>query len=214
MQLETVTTIVDAASSQDLIALADLKTDLGITDSADDAYLTRAISQASLAIAQYCRRTFATETVQDVIDFARSRHVLSHHPWIDAIHASRFPIQSVTSVTEGSLVLVADVDYRVDPGTGIFHRLTADGVSVGWRIFPVTIVYVAGFADVPFDLQNAVGNVVKSMHFNRTRDPLLRSENILSGLYSYTLFDPGTLPGGTADQVAATLDAYRVPAAL
>jgi hypothetical protein len=62
--------IVPAAAPQggslfDLIALATLKDDLKITQSGDDAFLHRAITRASRAIARYCNRTFQAQSYQE-----------------------------------------------------------------------------------------------------------------------------------------------------
>lgn len=214
MTVRTVTTVTVAAGDYDLVALDDLKADLQILDDTEDDYLARAISKASAAVAQYCNRVFAVETVQDVIDIERDSYPWQLPGGIGALQASRWPITALTSVTEDGTALVQDTDFRMDAARGQFLRLSPfTGSVVPWPSLPVTLIYSAGFATIPLDLQDAVTTVVKSLRANRTRDPLLRSENILNGLYAYTLFDGSQVAGGggTADQVALALDNYRIP---
>ncbi len=214
VQVTTTVTIPAAggATAYDLVTLANYKADLSITVGIDDTYLSRAISKASQAISQYCNRVFAAETVQDLFDLTQPRLKFGGEA---VLQTSRWPIISITSVVENTganaVTLVRDTDYRVDVTTGLLWRLNAQsGLVTTWGASPVTVIYQGGFATIPLDLQDAATNVVKSMQFNRTRDPSLRSENILSGLYAYTLFDSTQMPGGTADQVSATLDNYRM----
>jgi hypothetical protein len=205
--MRVTTTVIAAAESYDLVTLDDLKDDLSISGTDSDAFLARAISKASAAAAQYCNRVFALETVEDVFDLTFSRLQASGE---QALQASRFPIASIASLVEGTTALVQDTDYRLDMASGLLYRLSGTAVT-SWCATPVTLTYDAGYDAIPLDLQDAVTQMVSAMNFSRTRDPLLRSENILSGLYAYTLFDPTQVPAGTAEQVASTLDAYRVP---
>jgi hypothetical protein len=207
MTVRVTSTVIAAAASYDLVALDDLKADLGIADSASDSFLARAISKASAAAAQYCNRMFVRETVQDVFDLSLARLQARGEA---VLLARSCPVASVAGLVEGTVTLVRDTDYRVDLAAGQFYRLS-NGADASWCATPVTLTYDAGFDEVPLDVQAAVTQMVNAMNFDRTRDPLLRSENILSGLYAYTLFDPGQVPAGTAEQVASTLDAYRVP---
>lgn len=184
---QPITTVTDAAASYDLVTLENYKLDAGITVDTDDTYLERAISRSSAAIMNYCGRVFAVETVRD--DFVAASG--------SSLVLSRYPVIEVESVTG------AAVSYNLDKARGL---LTAtSGVWAG----AVSVTYTAGFETIPMDLQGAVSEVVKALQFNRTRDPSLRSENILSGLYAYTLFDASNSSVGTAQQVSAILDSYR-----
>ena len=106
-------------------------------------------------------------------------------------------------------------DVCVEP----FHGLWCPCESIFWLIFILLLAYsragYGGYDPIPIDLQAAATEMVKAVPFNRTRDPSLRSENILSGLYAYTLFDPassGVQPGSVQQVAASTLDFYRLPA--
>lgn len=188
MGCRAVTTVITPATSYDLVSLEDFKLDAGITSDVDDVYLERAISRASSAIMSYCGRVFAVETVKD--DFACSGE--------GSLVLSRYPVISVTA-TNG-----LGAGYILDSARGIVSP--TDGKWTG----SVSFTYEAGLDPIPLDLQGATSEMVKALQFNRSRDPSLRSENILSGLYAYTLFDASTSSAGTAQQVAAILDYYRM----
>ena len=51
----------------DLVTLADVKLELGITDTKNDAWLGKTISRVSLSIEKYCNRVFAVQTYEDKI---------------------------------------------------------------------------------------------------------------------------------------------------
>lgn len=190
-----ITTVTTPADSYDLVALEDFKSDLGITVDTDDDFLQRAIGKASLAAAQYCDRVLVAEEVVDTF--------VGHHS--SALKVSHYPIIEINSITQGSGdIMVEGADYRVDMAAGVIYR-----IGCSWGGDPVVVDYEGGYSEIPLDLQGAATDIVKALQFNRTRDPMLRSENILSGLYAYTLFDSGTSTSGTAQQVRTTLDSYR-----
>jgi hypothetical protein len=60
-------TVTAAPSTTKLIALADLKAVLGITDSASDALLGNIIQRGSDAIARFCNRVFAQRTIIETL---------------------------------------------------------------------------------------------------------------------------------------------------
>lgn len=190
------TEIITPAGSHDLVSLADFKIDTGITTDTDDIYLQRAISRASAAAETYCDRVFAVETVRDTFEEIGCT---------SSLKLSRYPVIEIDTVDADGTALIEGTDYRVDYPIG---RISP--ISGGWSS-PLAVTYSAGLDPIPLDLQGAVGEMVKALQFNKSRDPSLRSENILSGLYAYTLFDTGTSGAGTGQQVAAILDFYRMP---
>ncbi len=109
--------------------------------------------------------------------------------------------------------LIAGVDFMLDSSLGQIERLS-NGRSVrAWPDQPIVVEYRAGFDPIPADLYEAVIRLVKMRWFARSRDPLIRSENVV-GVYEAQYFF-GTGPGGPADMpndIAALLDReYRVP---
>lgn len=188
------TVVITPAATRDLIALEDFKTDAGITVDTDDAYLERAISRASAVVESYCSRVFAVETVSDTFnpDGAYQR-----------LRLSRFPVVEVTSITDDGVTLVEDDDYVLDYKIGVIRFLARRCSDA------LVATYSAGYETIPLDIQGAVGEIVKALQFNKSRDPSLKSENILSGLYAYSLFDANSSGAGTATQVSAVLEPYR-----
>lgn len=109
--------------------------------------------------------------------------------------------------------LAEGVDFLVQNDRGILSRLYLNSNQMNWPALPVCVQYQAGFATIPLDLQDAMIRMVKARWFARSRDPMVRQENV-EGVYSATYWF-GTGPGSPADMpndAAAFLDRnYRVP---
>jgi len=208
--LDTLTTVVTAALSPDLVDLDAVKDELriGSADTEHDAFLARAITQVSAAITNYCNRVFAAETVRDVIYSPLGKAQLQ---------LSRFPVIAVTAVTVangagGQTTLAENTDYIVDAAHGWLLRLGAGGVPISWYTTPTTVTYQAGYQDIPGDLQQAALRLIAARLHNRGRDPTLRSQS-QPGLGDQTYWI-GTMPGAHGpfpDEVLVILDSYRVP---
>jgi len=210
MPLDTLTTIVTAALSPDLVDLDAMKDELriGSADTEHDAFLARAITQVSAAITNYCNRVFAAETVRDVV-YSRLGET--------QLQLSRFPVINVTAVmvadgTGGQVALAENTDYLVDAPRGWLLRLGGGGVPTSWYNTPTTVTYQAGFQDIPGDLQQAALRLIAARFHNRGRDPTLRSQS-QPGLGDQTYWI-GSVPGSHGpfpDEVLVILDSYRVP---
>ena len=128
------------ASPYDLTDLATVKDELNLstTDTSNDAFLSRAITQASTAIANYCNRVFAVETVQDEIFIQQDAYPWQTPGGVYPLQLSRWPIansgvagftgnthsslvidnvSSVAGVTSGSLIFASD--GSIPAGTSI-----------------------------------------------------------------------------------------------
>jgi hypothetical protein len=216
MHSQVITTVTTRATSYDLVALGDLKSDLQTSAATSDDYLKRTISAASAAVAQYCNRVFAVESVSDRF-IASGRHAaFPIRTCTDRLQLSRWPIVAVASVTltlrDGSTqTLASGTDFLVDASVGQLIRLNVDGRASFWPAGGLEVAYSAGYAPIPYDIQDAVTRLVKARVASRMRDPLLRSEN-LPGLGANTYWvgaspDAGNLP----PDVANALDSYRAP---
>lgn len=149
----TITTaVLAAAPSYDLTDLGTTKDELQIkaSDSANDTWIARAISQVSKAIMNNTRRVFAPEYVQDLFDIRRVRYQVPNGS--RELQLSRWPVLSIASVVvnlvgeDTTLVLVENTDFRVDYPTGTLYRLDPDTNAVSaWEAMPVTVQYSAGF---------------------------------------------------------------------
>lgn len=205
--------VSSAAENTALTTLDEVKAQLSITATDEDTYLESAITRATAAICTYLNvpsatngtKTLGRETLVETFRLAR------HEP---LLVLSRYPITSIASITEdGTTVDAAEYEIR---GGGLVARLTADDVESCWLPVKIVVTYTAGWLmpdddgrTLPQDIEDACIALIKAARFNRTRDPLLRSENILESLYSYTLFSPSDKDGVMPADVAALLAPYR-----
>ena len=213
MQREIIVTVTTAATNYDLATLAEIRDELDITNGAQDARLQRYLTSASAAISQYCNRVFPAETMTEQFWAQRDRWPRLVKGGFPSLQLSRWPIQSVTSVTENGTALVEDTDFTVDAANGQLVRLDINLYPRPWPIFPIVVVYVGGFDTIPADVADAAVRMVKARYFSRDRDPMLRSENI-EGVYSAQYWIAmGSQAGNMPPDIADILDNYRVPIA-
>ncbi len=124
-----------------------LKIDLSQTN--DDERLEDLINSCSNAIENYCDRKFKEQTFTDEeYDGADTSYLL----------LQQFPIKSVSSVNVDSVTLTTD-QYKVKKSNGTLVRINS--------IWPkgdinVTVTYVAGFTEIPPDLELACRHFVMS----------------------------------------------------
>jgi uncharacterized phiE125 gp8 family phage protein len=173
--MRSIVTVTDAADSYDLTVLATVKSELNIpaSNQTEDANLSRWIREASQAIATECGRVFAKETISEVF----------RHSCADRLILTRYPVASITSVTENDDAALDDALYELDVENGFLYKMTADAVptQISWPSSRTTVVYVAGYElldELPADIERACINMVKMMRSASKRDPLLRSESI------------------------------------
>lgn len=181
-----------------LVPLADVKTVLEISADDEDAFLTDLITRCSGVAEDYCRRIFAIETVQEVLRLEPAR---------DRIQLERSPVTEIVSISIDGTTL-ASGDYEVDKRFGTIYRLSADDERIPWEPGKTVISYKTGFETIPAGVRNAIIEFVTLGRAARTRDPSLKSENVLEGLYSYTLFAPTDYKAGMPMSVAEMLDPY------
>lgn len=119
MAVETITTVLVAATATapadpyDLTDLATARDELGITnanDTANDSFISRAITQSSRAIARYCNRVFAVETVQDQIYIQQDAYPWQVPGGVYPLQLSRWPlvdssVVAFTGNTHGSILV-------------------------------------------------------------------------------------------------------------
>lgn len=190
-------TIITRATSKRLTTIEAVKTELEIADATQDAFLASLIDQASDAIASWCGRDFARETVREII-------------FMDVAHGSmiltRRPVLSIEALQMGSLTL-SPTQAMVDE-SGLLYRVEANGRRIPWLPGRYTIDYVTGFVmpgetdrTLPADIERAAIIMVKSMWMGRNRDPLIKLEDI-SGIARFTYETDGSCSGLTADVLA------------
>lgn len=221
MGVSVVTTVLTPAGSYDLTDLATVKDELDIarSDTSKDAFLSRAITQASKAIANYCNRVFAVEAIQDYFDINQDPFPYQTPSLVRKIRLSRFPVTALTSVVQTIAIsttqtLVQDTDFKMDAEKGEIMRLNPfTGVADYWEAVPVTVQYSAGYAITPDDLVDACLRVVTMRYRARGRDPMLVQHDIPN--VGTQRFWVGPTPGQVGPfppEIAQMLDGtYRVP---
>jgi hypothetical protein len=195
--------VQERASGRRLTTVAAVKSELDITDGADDAYLASLIDQASDAVAGWCNRVFAVETVAEHLTLRCPRA---------AILLSRWPLISLTSTTRNGEALEV-VATEVDDTEGGLYRLDADGARTDWPSGTLILTYSAGYVlpgdsgrTLPYDVERATLITVKGNYMARTRDPLIRSETVDgAGATSYFAGTHSQLP----TEAEALLTPYR-----
>jgi hypothetical protein len=106
MAVEIITTVLVAATANapagpyDLtdLATAHDELDLPMSDTSKDAFLSRAITQDSALIANYCNRVFAVEAVQDQIFLRQGWQGFALNPYVP-LQLSRWPLVNSTPVS-------------------------------------------------------------------------------------------------------------------
>lgn len=193
-----------------------VKAELSITTTDEDDYLEALIPRVSAAICSHLglvraddgSLTLGRETLVETIRLENDSQNLM---------LSRRPIVSVTSVTRYSDVVPAE-RYEARPMSGLLKALICDRPSC-WSCGKYVVTYVAGWLlpdqdgrNLPEDIEQAAIAEMKAVRFNRSRDPALKSENILESLYSYELFGPdkqGTQGVLVSPEAASLLQPYK-----
>ena len=191
-------TILTPAANKKLTTLEQIKQELEITNSTDDAFLNDLIDRMSGRIEDFCHRIFAKQTYQEkVAGFGDKILLLTHTPII-----------SVSSVLCDSSPIT---DYEIyNANAGELYRSIgwAWDATVWWKAssFPssnnpeqnFTVVYEAGYVlpgddeaqTLPKTIEDACIQCVKEAYLKRRDDPNVSSEKL--GNYSVT-YDPTPL---------------------
>lgn len=212
MPLTIITTVVSAAASADLTMLDVVKSELDITDGSKDELLSRYIASASRAALQYCnRRTFLTETVKDEVWPDRDPHPQVLSGTFDLLQLSTWPVVSVDWVTEAGTALVEGTDFRLDAAVGRLVRLDAAGNAARWNAQPKVIQYVAGYAAIPGDVEDAVLRMITNRWAAKGRDATMISEDIPGVRSIRRWIATGSDAGNMPPDITDLLENYRVP---
>lgn len=190
------------ATETKLVALADLKAELGVTGSGSDGQLNVLIDAATARIQNICSRiNFGSATAQETFYRAPGR---CRPLWL-----SHAPVASVSSVTENGDALAAG-DYELEDGRKLWRK---DGDSrISWPQVKLVVTYAGGYAlpdACPDDLQRVGINLVREMWFSLQRDPLVKAEAIPGVLsQDYWVGEVAGRTGGLSEGDAAILANY------
>jgi hypothetical protein len=157
-----------------LIALADLKAILGISDGANDALLGNIIERGSDAIARFCNRVFAQRTVIETLP----------GPGGQLLKLKFSPIVTLTSIAYDGETVDSDTYTLTEPDAGMVYR-EARWFYTG-HAYDYTATYIhgynlpdmAGTDTLPHDIQQAALELCKGMWLARQRDPSVTMESV------------------------------------
>jgi hypothetical protein len=211
--MQSILTVTTPATSYDLTELSDVKDELGILTGVSDTTLARYISSASLAASQYCNRVFQVETVSENILFPEYWNRIVRGG-VKPLQLMRWPLVAVTSVTENAILLVENTDYLVDKANGQLTRLNSSGYPCYWCPLPLVVVYSAGYATIPLDVEDAIIRMVTRRFVMKGRDPNLKQQNIPGVLEQSFWISTGTDSGNMDPSITDILDNYRTPVVL
>jgi uncharacterized phiE125 gp8 family phage protein len=157
--------------------LADLKVYLGITGTDSDSLLTTMLEAATKSMQNLIGRSIFSATYTE--KFQSRKHDITE------VQLKEFPITSITSITDGDGNMLDESDYELyeEEGCIVFSDYYTDGLSLT-AYKELTVVYVAGYATVPADIEMACMDYAKQMYLDRDENPSLSGERL--GDYSYT----------------------------
>lgn len=199
--MRRIVSVLEPAESLALVTLEIVKQELGIAadNTAQDARLTRYISQASAQIHTYTQRIFPLQTY-------RNRYLADHSPR-PALILSAWPVVEIAVLTEDG---AAVTDYTLDAEPGLVWRQTTIDWCA-WRGGETVVDFSAGYADIPDDIEAAALRVVTLQNSVHGRDPYLRVRE--GPTYGREEFWIGNMPmdSGLPADVAQLLSHYMRP---
>jgi uncharacterized phiE125 gp8 family phage protein len=183
-----------------LTTLAKVKEQLDIPteETGDDSLLTRLITVADTFVENYCRRYFEA---QDLTEYHRGKGGET------VLKLNEYPVNSVTSIHDdpdrsyGSTALIDASYYVVDTKSGIVRL---DGVKFQAGFDNIKVVYNAGYSTIPFDLEQAVLDLIALKYNSRDKDRLGVKSRSIDGQSSIVFITDELLP-----EIKVVLDMYR-----
>jgi hypothetical protein len=172
-------TIPSPNTDRSLLTIAELRAAAGVTGTARDAELQVLGDATAAMITSACQVTrvgaIPPTLREEAVVETFSQPVVHSYQWLPveragALHPSRLPIVSVTSVVEGTRTL-ATSDYQIDGAA--LYRLSG-AYRAHWCGDPIVVSYTAGWATVPADLKWAAMKFVQAAILENGRDPLLK----------------------------------------
>ena len=212
-----------------LVSLADVKTRLNIAQATTtfDDQLTALIAQVSALVISHVKSPITQATYTDYLDGTDSPWLVLPRRWVQSVTSVSIDRNGNYGTTAGSFptLLTSGVDYAWRPSTSLIWRV--NGVWGRYRmrlrddlaVRPVgplpgsgniKVIYVAGFAVVPDDLQLAVIDTIALARAGAGRGGFLQSESYDG--YSYSLAGLNTSAawmGYLAGPGGAILNNYR-----
>jgi hypothetical protein len=218
IEIESSLTVSGDPGSTALTTVDQVKSELQISLTDDDAWIGRQIDVASswimgpyglkVPVADDDTRTCGRETLVQTYRLSNRYRYARIEPELSLARWRGKPL--IASVEEDGAALQA-CDYALTKG-GVLYRMDGDRPIV-WCAQKVVVTYSSGWAlpgddgrDLPAEIEQACIEVVKMAYFGRQHDPMVKSESS-PGVFSfvYGLPGDGPLPPG----VVAMLQSWR-----
>lgn len=200
------------AGGSALTTLEAVKAALDISSTAEDTFLGTLITRASAAITRYIGVAAANDGSRRL---GRETLVETFRPQscLGALVLSRHPVSDIASVSEAGTALETG-DYEL--AGRLLRRLTDEDELSQWAAAKIVVTYTAGWVlpgtagrDLPEDIEDAAIRLIKAARSARTRDPLVKAEDVPGVLrtdyWVGSVGDVASLPPDVAD----ILDGYR-----
>lgn len=214
-----------------LTTRANIKSLIGVSDTSLDALIDLLIPQADAIIKGYLQRDIEQATYTEYYDGSGDKVLLLNQTPVQSITSVHLDSDGYygdgTDAFPASSALVEGTDFVLRKDDATATEVSKSGIlyhtGKGWpRPFSrrqgqltsspgsgmgnIKVVYVAGWATVPADIQFAANKVVVSMIGERDKAGRLQSENIED--YSYTLVS-GEEEAQALDSVKGSLARYK-----
>jgi hypothetical protein len=219
MTMIVVPSVISGATDDNLIDLDEIKSELKIDpdDTSNDVWLERTIGQVSRSISSYCNRRFHVERMQDAFYIQQDPYPYQVPGGVGVLQLSRWPVKTLESVTQrfsadSTNALTNGTDFALDGENGELLRLdSGTGINIRWEALPTTVLYSAGYDDIPDDVVVAALRWMVWRWSERTRDPTLKATQQPDyGTKSYWVGGP-PMSGGVPQEIASLLNNYRSP---
>lgn len=206
-----------------LTTLAEAKTELGVSGSGDDDYISRLINAASDAIRRYCDRVFYYEEdiEEPVAGFGQTRLVVARAPIVGTISSITYEGTALDTTTYSVEDAEAGIIYR-EYGFNWTAKLGNGAIGEplpGTEELSYVVTYTGGYytpqqyADdnsvdrsLPWDLEDACIQLVTSRYRAKGRDPRINMERLKSWQANY-----GTMTTDRTHQIPAAIRAILDP---
>lgn len=213
-----------ALTDHALTTLADVKTELGISGSTEDDYISRLINAVSDMIRFYCGRTFYYEEdiEESVAGYGQTRLLVSRTPIVGSISSITYEGTAIDT----TIYSVEDADAGIiycSYGFNWTAQLTGKSIgeaTPGTEALSYVVTYDGGYytpqqyvvdngtdRSLPYDLEDACIQLVAGRYRAKGRDPRISAEHLKSWGANY---------GGPEDRshaipasIRSTLDRYK-----
>jgi len=190
----------------DLVTLDELKLELGITGTSEDAALEARITRLSEQIAEYCDRIFAQIEVEETFAFAGGLCPQARCNGTEPtpLVLMQYPVTEIVSLTRDGVDIVAD-DYDLDAASGLLWPRSGQWAG------RIVAVYSGGYDlpdGAPATLQSAVIEAVRQRRAFSSKDPSIREiahDQTRVGYFS----EPLNSTSGLSQSVAESIDLFR-----